>query len=103
MEKNLKKGTEKVEKPAEKSAKSFDVEAKIKKIEDSKLTEAEKSAYIRKLKNEAAPEGLKISFAVYCERKKIPLRHREPMKFYPAAKGVMSCTFEGWEEIYKNF
>ena len=90
-------------KKKEEKSSSFDVEAKIKKIEASKLSDAEKSAYIRKLKNDAAPESTKISFAVYCQRKKIKPHHREPMQSYPSAKGVTSASFEVWEELYKNF
>ncbi len=83
--------------------KGFDIEAKVKQIEESRLPQAEKDAYIRKLKNDNAEKSQKISFAVYCQRKKVKPHLREAMTHYPAAKGVKSCTFEGWEEIYKNF
>ena len=83
--------------------KGFDVDAKIKKVEESKMPDDQKTKLIRKLKTDSAEKGDLISFAVYCQRKKVKLSLRDPMKSYPSAKGVRSATFEGWEEIYKNF
>lgn len=81
----------------------FDVEAKVEKIKASKLSDAEKDAYIRKLKSKAAAQSEKISFAVYAQKKSIKPHMREPMQAYPAAKGVKSAPFEVWEDIFKNF
>ena len=81
---------------------SFDVETKIAKIEASKMPDAQKAELVKKLKDEASTDSL-ISFAVYAQRKKIKVYLRDPMKSYPPAKGVDRATFEGWEEIYKNF
>lgn len=86
-----------------KQKKSFDVEAKIAKIQASKMPESQKVAFIQRLKIDNASESVKISFAVYCQRKKIKPHLRVPMQAYPPAKGVRSAPFEVWEEIYKNF
>lgn len=87
---------------SEAASKSFDVDAKIAKVEASKMPDSQKSELIKKLKNESSTDSL-ISFSVYAQRKKIKAYLRDPMRSYPPAKGVASATFEGWEEIYKNF
>jgi len=97
------KSNNKESKSTKVEAKSFDVETKVAKIKASKMPEAQKEQYIRNLQIGDADEGTKISFAVYCQRKKVKPHLRVPMQAYPSAKGVESAPFGVWEEIYKNF
>jgi hypothetical protein len=79
------------------------VEAKIKKIEASKMPDAQKKEYIAKLKGEQAPKGDGVTFVVYANVRKIKESLRPGMLAFPKAKGVLRATLHEWDEIFKGF
>lgn len=78
-------------------------EAKIKRIMDSKMPEAQKQACLRELmpKGKAKMEGM--PFNVYARIKKIPKTKHKAMQSYPKAKNVSLATIEKWDEIFTDF
>ena len=97
-----KSGEEKREEEVKEKERSFDVEAKIKKIEESKMPDEQKETLVRDLKISES-EGAAISFAVYCQRRNVAPHVRVPMQSYPKAKGMKMASLEAWDEVYKNF
>jgi len=84
---------------------ALDVEAKIKQIEESKLSPEEKKAYVARLRGDVDDPmaAHRVPFSVYANIKKIRHHVRSGMLQYPPAKGVQSATVVEWDTIFKDF
>lgn len=91
--------------PASAPDAALDVEAKIKQIEASGLSDAEKKSYIDRLRGDVVDPMAadRIPFNVYANIKKIRSHVRKGMLLYPPAKGKETATVEEWETIFKDF
>jgi hypothetical protein len=95
------------EKPVEKKSTpkksaSFDVDAKIKTVMESKLPSHQKEALVQKLRPVPTEEG-RVVFSVYAKIKGIKKELWVAMQAYPKAKGVGKATVKQWDEIFKDF
>jgi len=106
-DKKFKPAEKKVSEPAKaevaKAKKPFDVEKKIKIIEDSKMPDWQKKECIAGLERKELPEGEKVSFNTYAAVKCIGATLKDGMRAYPGAKGVIKASVHEWDEIYKKF
>jgi len=79
------------------------LEDKIKTIQESRMPEQQKAAYIEMLTPKNDENVNRIPFAVYVKIRKIRKTLMSGMIAFPAAKGVTVASLEEWDEIYKNF
>jgi len=76
---------------------------KIKAIQDSKMPESQKNAYLKEMGVvvEAVQEG--VPFSVFAKIKNIPGTMHKAMMVYPKVKGVRLASVQKWEELLKDF
>lgn len=86
-------------------APALDVEAKVKQIEASKLSDAEKKSYTAHVRGTVADplDQHRVPFDVYANIKKIRSHVRKGMQQFPPAKGVKAATIHEWDAIFKDF
>jgi hypothetical protein len=95
---------EKMAKPvAAKKPLAYSPERKLETIKRSKMPEAQKEAYMARVRGDAPPKG-EMRLGAYLNSKGIAGKAmKAAMGAYPAAKAVEKATSEKWDEIFKNF